>query len=73
MWQATLEQRIRRDIAINMGDCNVKIASENVSGGHVMRKEGLGQMNNNGEYLTPHGFLQITKQKNQIDHIIHCL
>ena len=47
--QATLEQRTKRDILIVMGDFNAKIGSDNVGREYVMGREGLGQINENGE------------------------
>ena len=47
--QTTLEQRTKRDILIVMGDFNAKIGSDNVGRGHVMGREGLGQINESGE------------------------
>ena len=42
----------RHDITIVMGDLNAKVGSDNTNLQHVMGKEGLGEMNNNGQLLT---------------------
>ena len=47
--QATLDKLHRRDIVIVMGDMNAKVGNDNGGREHVMGKEGLGTINENGE------------------------
>ena len=47
--QAVLDRRGAKDITILMGDFNAKIGVDNTGYEDIMRKHGLGQMNENGE------------------------
>ena len=50
--QSVFTELPRRDIKILMGDMNAKIGKENLGKEHVMGKEALGNMNENGELFT---------------------
>ena len=50
--QAILQRIPQRDITILMGDLNAKIGSDNTGYEEVMGRQGLGEMNDNGERLT---------------------
>ena len=50
--QATFEGAHHRDMLVVVGDLNAKVGSENVNYGRVIRNEGCGVQNDNGERLT---------------------
>ena len=49
--QAVLDRVPRRDIVIVMGDMNAKVGSDNAGREHVMGTEGMGTINENGEFF----------------------
>ena len=50
--QGVLEKLPRRDITIVMGDMNAKVGNDNHGREHVMGREGVGVINENGELFT---------------------
>ena len=49
--QAVLDRVPRRDIVIVMGNMNAKVGSDNAGRQHVMGAEGMGTINENGEFF----------------------
>ena len=50
--QAVVNQKAKKDLLIMMGDFNAKIGKDNIGKELVMGKEGLGEINENGELFT---------------------
>ncbi|KAI0228799.1 hypothetical protein LSAT2_020751 [Lamellibrachia satsuma] len=50
--QAVVDQKAKKDLLIMMGDFNAKIGKDNIGKELVMEKEGLGEINENGELFT---------------------
>ena len=47
-----MDQKAKKDLLIMMGDFNAKIGKDNIGKELVMGKEGLGEINENGELFT---------------------
>jgi exonuclease III len=50
--QHTIDKQPKGDIKVLMGDLNAKVGNDNTGRETIMRKEGLGKMNENGELFT---------------------
>ena len=50
--KAVVDQKAKKDLLIMMGDFNAKIGKDNIGKELVMGKEGLDEINENGELFT---------------------